>query len=142
MQKYFLHKFNTSATVKTKVQIVNKNAPPPQHKALDNFKRDLTDLVRNIKFHQQLKTFQNKLKQDITKINNSLNVFIPANQNGNLYELSHSPPPIAKHKKLLKDNIAKTYREAPKNTDYIKMEDKKIAQTLNLDDQINNITKT
>lgn len=76
------------------MQIVNKNDPHPQHKALDTFKRDL---VRNIKFHQQLNTFQNKLKHDITKINNSPNIFIPANQNGNLYELSNYPP-LAKHK--------------------------------------------
>ena len=96
------------------------------------------DIVRNIKFKENTDEFQRKLKKDNKKIKSSPNVFILADKTGNIYE--YKPE---EHSKLLKENITKTYKKAPKNLDYdINFEAKKITDNLDLDDCINCLTKT
>ena len=61
---------------------------------------------------------------DINKVKSSLNVFIPADKTTNMYELTPK-----EHKKLLRDNVTKTFRKAPPQMEKpINLEAKEIAK--------------
>ena len=110
---------------------------PPQCEEMENFEKDLMNIVRNIMFQENTDEFQRKLKKDIKKIKYSPNVLVPADKTNNMYELKPE-----EHSKLLKENITKTYKKAPKNLDHeINFEAKKIAEDLHLDDRINCLAK-
>ena len=47
------------------------------------------------------------MKSDITKVKDSLSVFIPADKTRNMYKLSPT-----EYKKIFKSNITKTYKKA------------------------------
>ena len=53
---------------------------PKQHNALKNFETDLISIIENVKFRTVRDTFQEKLKTNIKKINNSPNIFVPADK--------------------------------------------------------------
>ena len=73
-----------------------------------------------------------KLKEDISKIKQSPNVFVFTDKTSNIYEM-----PKKQHKKLLHDNVTKTYKKAaPKLETSINLEAKNIAKLINLDDRI------
>ena len=110
---------------------------PSQIKELDMFEKDLLELVKSVKFRNRNDKFQNKMKNDINKIKSSLNVFIPADKTTNMYELTPK-----KYKKLLRNNVTKTYRKAiPRLEKAISLEAKEIARNINLDDRIECIAK-
>ena len=110
---------------------------PSQIKELDMFEKDLLELVKSVKFRNRNDKFQNKMKNDINKIKSSLNVFIPADKTTNMYELTPK-----KYKKLLRNNVTKTYRKAiPLLEKAISLEAKEIARNINLDDRIECIAK-
>ena len=73
---------------------------PPQHDGLSAFEEDLYNMVKNIKFRNVRSNFQSRLTNDVTKINKSPNLFVPADKMNNLYELS-----VDSYKKLLKENV-------------------------------------
>lgn len=60
---FFLkQELNTNTTLKRKYGFMTKSCLP-QHKELDDFGKELTNLVRNIKIHKKLNAFQKKLKR-------------------------------------------------------------------------------
>ena len=73
---------------------------PPHNDELDNFESDLYDMIKNIEFRNQHGEFQDKLRQDIKKINSSTKAFIPADKSTNFYEVDKPT-----HDKLLMDNL-------------------------------------
>ena len=73
---------------------------PPQHDGLSAFEEHLCNMVKNIKFRNVCSNFQSRLTNDVTKINKSPNLFVPADKTNNLYELS-----VDSYKKLLKENV-------------------------------------
>ena len=105
---------------------------PPKNEHLSAFENDLYDLVRNIEFKRINTAFQNQLNKDINSINNDPLLFIPADKTNNLYKLNND-----KYKKLLQDNITKSYKKANTNSiRSINKEAKTIAEDLKLDDRI------
>ena len=105
---------------------------PGQCKELQNFEKDLQDMIKSIKFRKVKDEFQAKMKDDISLINGSTNVFMFADKTTNMYEVSPT-----EYKKLLHDNITETYRKStPRLEKAINMKAKYIAKKINLDDRI------
>ena len=77
----------------------------PMCQRLLAFESDLIDLVKNIRFRYVNNNFQNSLRKDIQRINNSNNVIVFADKTNNLYEVK---PKF--YNDLLRDNITKDYR--------------------------------
>ena len=80
---------------------------PPQNSELDKFEADFLDMVHNIKFRNVKMKFQNKLKEDISKIKKSTKAFIPADKTSNFYKLDQT-----QHDKLPRDSITTTYKKS------------------------------
>ena len=59
---------------------------PPQNEEMDKFQTDLLEMVRNIEFRNVKDKFQDKLNEDINRINKSSKAFIPADKTSNFYE--------------------------------------------------------
>ena len=81
--------------------------------------------------------FQTKMKNDISKIKSSANVFVSTDKTTNLYEM-----PPNDYKKLLYENITKTYKKSTNRLGHaINMEAKHIAKNIKLDDRIETLAK-
>ena len=118
-EKEVLYKFKSDRT-------------PPQHDGLSAFEEDLNNMVKNIKFGNVCSNFQSRLTNDVTKINKSFNLFVPADKTNKLYELR-----VDSYKKLLKGNVTATYQKTAALTlDKINAETKSIAYNLKLEDCI------
>ena len=90
------------------------------------FEKDLFELVKSVKFRNRNHKFQNETKDDISKIKSSLNVFIPADKTTNMYKQTPK-----EYKKLLRNNVTKTYRKAsPRLEKTMNLEAKEIAQNI------------
>ena len=90
------------------------------------FEKDLFELVKSVKFRNRNDKFQNEMKDDIIKIKSSLNVLIPADKTTNMYKQTPK-----EYKKLLRNNVTKTYRKAPPRLEKaINLEPKEIAQNI------------
>ena len=101
------------------------------------FEKDLLELVKSVKLRNKNDKFQNKMKDDTNKIKSSFKVFIPADKTTYMYELTPK-----KYKKILRNNVTKTYRKAvPQLVKAISLEAKEIARNLNLDNRIECIAK-
>ena len=104
---------------------------------MEAFEKEFLDMIPNIKFRSVKDTFQKKLKEDIPKIKQSPNVFVFADKTSNIYKM-----PEEHHKKLLHDNVTKTYKKAPPKLETsINLEAKNIAKLINLDDCIECIAR-
>lgn len=80
---------------------------PPQVAELIPFENDMYDLIRNIKYQNQVNEFQTKLQKDVEDIKASNELLIPADKTTNLYNVT-----VEQYNKLLDDNITKTYRKS------------------------------
>ena len=67
------------------------------------FENDLLELIKNVKFEDQL-------HKDITSIKKSKNAFIFIDKTRNIYEADKNT-----YSKLLMDNISKTYKKTEHN---------------------------
>ena len=72
-------------------------------KELKLFEDDMFKIVENVQFKQVQNKFQDKLIQDVKKINSSKNMVVFANTTRNLYELDKN-----RCEKLRRENITKT----------------------------------
>ena len=105
---------------------------PPQPTELEMFEKDLLHIINSIKFRNQKNIFQQKLKADIYEIKKSTDVFVFADKTSNIYKMTPQ-----EHKKLLKENVTKTYKKAPTKAETAThLEAKCIATNLNLSDRI------
>ena len=105
---------------------------PSQIKELDIFEKDLFELVKTVKFGNRNDKLQNEMKDAINEIKSSSNVFMPADKTTNMLELTPKG-----YKKLLRDDVTKTYRKAPPRLEKaINLQAKEIAKNINLDDRI------
>ena len=111
---------------------LNKKTTPPQCKYMEAFEKEFLDMIPNIKFRSVKDTFQKKLEEDIPKMKQSPNVFVFADKTSNIFEM-----PEQQHKRLLYDNVTKTYKKAPPKLERsITVGAKNIAELINLDDRI------
>ena len=74
---------------------------------MEAFEKEFLDMISNIKFWSVKETFLKKLKEDIPKLKKSPNVLDFASKISNIYEMSDQ-----QHKKLLQDNVTKTWKSA------------------------------
>ena len=72
---------------------------PCQLRELDNFEKELFNVVASLKFRKLNDSFQEKMKSDISEIKSSPNVFIFADKTSNIYKAAPR-----ECNKLLKDN--------------------------------------
>ena len=111
---------------------------PPQCEHMEAFEKELLDIIPNIKFRSVKDAFQKKLKEEIPKIKQSPNVFVFADRTSNIYEM-----PEQQHKKLLHNNVTKTYKKVPPKLETsINLEVKNIAELINLGGRIEYIART
>ena len=104
---------------------------PAQHKDLIKFEEDLLALAKNVKFSKTTNKFQQNLMKDIKSIKNSEKAYVFADKTRNLYEMDK-----ISHKKLMMENITKTYKKCDSDTyDLINNEAKKFAKSFNVDDR-------
>ena len=106
---------------------------PPANKLLDNFEKDLYQLVNKIKFKKVSCDFQSKLKEDIKEISSSNKTLTPADKTSNYYRLT-----TEKYNELLQNSITKTYKKA-RNSNISKVineQGKKIANKKDVLDRI------
>ena len=100
-----------------------KKLPPP-YNDLQNFEKELCDIEKFIKYTERTDSFQNQLKEDISKIKTSTNVFVFADKTRNIYEVTPQ-----KYNKFLKENITKTYKKTSERLEKaINLEAKEIAK--------------
>ena len=67
---------------------------PGQCKELETFKKDLWNIVSSLKYRKSTDYFQEQMKEDISSINSSLDVFIFADKTNNIYK---APPEQCKN---------------------------------------------
>ena len=101
---------------------------PGQCKELETFEKDLYNIVSSLKYRKPTDDFQEQMKEDISSINSSPDVFIFADKTNNIYK---APP--EQYKKLLKENVTKTYKKSTEPLEKsINLEGKNIAKKLDL----------
>ena len=83
---------------------------PRQVLDLIEFEKELIGIVPKLKFHKGMNNFQSKLKNDIISINQSDEMFVPADKTTNLYKMDKND-----YNKLLNDSITSTYKKANPN---------------------------
>ncbi len=105
---------------------------PPPNTALTGFENDIYNLISNIKFKKVESEFQQKLKRDVKKIKDSDKIIVSADKSTNLYKMK-----VDDYRKVVKENVTKTYRKAPENSEKeINEEVSKIAMKLNLAEKV------
>ena len=105
---------------------------------MEAFEKELFDIIPNIKFRSVKDAFQKKVKEDIPNIKQPPNVFFFSDKSSNIYEM-----PEQQHKKLVDDNVTKTYKKHhPKLETLINLEAKTNAELINLDERIECIVRT
>ena len=95
---------------------------PPQCEHMQAFEKEFLDIIANIKFRSVKDAFQKMLKEAISNIKQSPNVFAIADKTGNIYEM----PKQQQKLKLLHNNFPKIYKKAqPKLENINKLRSKK-----------------
>ena len=110
---------------------------PKQCPELTAFELDLLDMVENVKFIANKNNFQQKLDNDIKKINNSSKTLVKADKTSNYYELNKET-----NQKILLENVTKSYKKA--KNDYpkkVNCEAKKYAADFGVADKLEVMTK-
>ena len=111
---------------------------PPQCKELQNSEKDLLDTIKLIKFQIAKDNFQRKMKEDISNTKSLNDVYAFADKTTNIYKL-----PPQDYKKLLHENIAKSYKKSPTCLEIsINLEAKEIAARVKLGGTTEYMTKT
>ena len=134
---FFLKDNNSNETARETFGFKSKRHPA-QITEMQCFEKDLLDMIKSLKFRNVQDDFQSKMKHDISKIKSSPNVFVFADKTTNLYEI-----PPNDYKRLLHENITKTYKKSTKRLENaINMEAKHIAENIKLDDRIESLAHT
>ena len=141
IKAYFFEKYeneeNEEMEKKKETYGFKSHFNPPASKCLLEFERLMIDMVKNVKFRRYSNSFQDKMKQDIKKINKSNKVVVMADKTTNIYLLSKE-----EYENLLLKNVTKNYKKASEKTvDTINKEAKAIAESLQLADRINRIAE-
>ena len=117
--------------------IFKSRKSPPQHKDLIQFKNDLLELIKSVKFKNVKNRFLDQLHKDIPSIKKSKNVFIVAGKTRNIYETDKNT-----YKELLTDSISKTYKKTEYNIyNKINKEAKTIADNYGVSERVDCLAK-
>ena len=82
---------------------------PPAVEELANFEDDLMLMTKNVEFRNINNTFQEKLRNDVKELRESDKVFVSADKSLNIYKIEKD-----EYKKLLFENVTKTYKKLQK----------------------------
>ena len=105
---------------------------PVQCKELETFEKDLYNIVSSLKYRKSTDDFQEQMKEDISSINYSPDVFIFEDKTDNIYKARPE-----QYKKLLKENVTKTCKKSTEHLEKsISLEAKNIAKKLNLAERV------
>ena len=103
-----------------------------------DFENGLQQMIKNVEFRQRSNSFQGKLKNDIDHIKKSNKIFVFADKSRNIYEVEQK-----EYKKLLKENITKSYKKSNLTKLYnINKSAKKITEKLPISDRIEKMQET
>ena len=95
-------------------------------------------MIEVVSFRGSSNEFQNTMRKDVDEIRRSRDIIVSADKSRNLYRM-----PAEEYKKLLLDNVTKSYRKAPDNAyATINEEARKTAKTLQLDDRMEIMAKS
>ena len=133
---HFYLKKDTSNIACTNCGFKTRNYPL-QCRKLQNFEKDLPDTIKLIKFRIVKDNFQRKLKEDISNITLSPDVYAFAEKTTNIYKL-----PPQDYEKLLHEKITKSYKKLPTRLEKsINLQAKEIAAGIKTDDRIEYMAK-
>ena len=111
---------------------------PPAVEEMAQFENDLLLLIKNLEFKKVHNDFQMKLRDDIKEIKASNKVFVSADKSRHIYKMEKD-----EYKKLLQDNITKTYKKSNgKKLRDINFAAKKIAEKLSIADRVEVMQET
>ena len=111
---------------------------PPAVEETAQFENDLLLLIKNLEFKKVHNDFQMKLRDDIKEIKASNKVFVSADKSRHIYKMEKN-----EYKKLLQDNITKTYKKLNgKKLRDINFAAKKIAEKLSTADRVEIMQET
>ena len=104
----------------------------PKNDNLNRFESDFYDMAQNIEFKKVISNLRIQLSNDVKNIKKNPKLFIPADKNNNLYELTSE-----KYNKFLIGNINKTYKKSTMSPiNAINTEAKAVPKGLSLDERI------
>ena len=110
---------------------------PPQIQDMQEFEKDIQNMIESIKFRSSQNEFQKKLKEDITLINSLKNILLSADKTQTFYEIKKED-----YEKIIHENVTKTYKKSdvslPKK---INKEAKRIAKNFDVADRLNIMAK-
>ena len=110
---------------------------PPQHEGLRAFEADLYELARSIQFNKVHNSFLSKLSQDVKRVAGCTSLIVPADKTTNLYTVGKTD-----NNKLLHDKVTANYQITDSsNVNQINLDAKNIANTLKLDNRIENLAE-
>ena len=93
---------------------------------------DLYDLARNIKFRKTYSEFQNQLNEDVRNINNSEEIYVPADKATSIYKVK-----LNDYNRLLNENVTAKYEKTEEETvSAINNQVKIIASKLNIQNKV------
>ena len=102
------------------------------------FQNDLLLLVNNVEFKKIHNDFQESLRDDIKEIKASNKRLVSADKSGNIYKIEKD-----EYKKLLRDNITKTYKKSNgKKLRDINFAAKKLAEKFSVVDRVEVMQET
>ena len=87
------------------------NVPPQLNESIP-FEDDLTDLVKNIKFHKVRNDFQIKLHEDLRKVRSLKKTLTFADKTSNMCRLEKE-----EYRRLLQNAVTTTYKKSNKETE-------------------------
>ena len=104
---------------------------PSSVKELVPFENDMMGMIKNLEFKRVNSEFQSNLRNDITQIRRSNNLFILADKSKNIYKASK-----ANYERMMHENVTKTYKKCKNNksNNYTINLAKRIASKLKIDD--------
>ena len=129
---FFLNK-NCNDTSKESYGFKSKRSPP--HVAeLNEFEDCMLEMIQRVEFKTNTYSndFQKKLNKDVKEIQEEPNIFVKADKTTNYYKTAPED-----YMTLVNKNVTKTYKKTNPNVpDIITLEDKKIAEKIELADRI------
>ena len=102
---FFYSKGTTDQSKRTEYYGFKSQKSPPTDQNLRRFEEGLFEIIRTLKFKKIKNDFQDRLRRDIRRIQTSKKVFVGADKSKNIYEV-----PVPKYRKIIRDNITKSYR--------------------------------
>ena len=130
---FFFLNTNTNDTTKESYGFKSKRSP--HHvKELNEFEDCMLDMIQRVEFKTNTYSneLQKQLRKDIKEIREENNIFVKADKTTNYYKTTPKS-----YVTLVNKNVTKTYKKTNPNVpDIITLEDKKIAQKIDLEDRI------